>query len=65
MSRRPARFTQADVARARRAAPDCVVEIMPDGVIRIIPVEQGLTLPGSEASLDRELQEHLRTHGHG
>lgn len=41
MSRRPARVTQADVARAIRAADQCgsqrVVEIMPDGTIRIVP----------------------------
>ncbi len=41
MSRRPARVTQADVARAIRAADQCgsqrVVEITPDGTIRIVP----------------------------
>lgn len=41
MSRRPARVTQADVARAIRAADQCssqrVVEIAPDGTIRIVP----------------------------
>lgn len=41
MSRRPARVTQADVARAIRAADQCasarVVEIAPDGTIRLVP----------------------------
>lgn len=41
MSRRPARITQADVARAIRAADQCdskrIVEIAPDGTIRLIP----------------------------
>lgn len=42
MSRRPAAFTQADVARALRAAEQVApgrmaVEIDPDGVIRLIP----------------------------
>src|SRR4051812_10888782 len=48
MSRRPARVTQADVARAIRAADQCgsgrVVEIMPDGIIRIVPAELGRPL---------------------
>jgi hypothetical protein len=42
MSRRPAKVTQADVARVIRAAQQAapgrlVVEITPDGVIRIVP----------------------------
>jgi hypothetical protein len=39
MSRTPARCTQADVARAIRAAQQCgagVVEITPEGIIRIV-----------------------------
>lgn len=44
MSRRPARVTQADVARAIRAADQCgsdrVVEIAPDGTIRIVPRDE-------------------------
>jgi hypothetical protein len=39
-----ARVTQSDMARAVRAAHSapvpCVVEIAPDGTIRIVPVEQ-------------------------
>jgi hypothetical protein len=38
MSRTPARFTQADVARSIRAAKQAgagVVELLPDGTIRI------------------------------
>jgi hypothetical protein len=41
MSRRPARFTQADVHRAvkavMRAGVNMAVEIAPDGTIRIVP----------------------------
>lgn len=39
MSRRPALVTQADIARALRAAGDeRAVEILPDGTIRIVPL---------------------------
>jgi hypothetical protein len=41
MSRRPARFTQADIYRAikaiQQAGSDMVVEIVPDGTMRIVP----------------------------
>jgi hypothetical protein len=44
MSRRPAAITQADVARALRAVEQVrypgVVEITPDGTIRIVPLSQ-------------------------
>jgi len=44
MSRTPAKFTQADIARALRAAAQCdlCVEIVlePDGRIRIIPSDK-------------------------
>ena len=43
MSRRPARFTQADVARAIRAVKQTgssmAVEVAPDGTIRLVPVD--------------------------
>jgi hypothetical protein len=43
MPRRPARFTQADIARAIRAAEQAgsprTVEIAPDGTIKLVPVE--------------------------
>ncbi len=43
MSRRPAVITQADVARAIRAADQAgslrVVEITPQGVIRLVPAD--------------------------
>lgn len=39
MTRRPARFTQADLDRAlkaaERAGPDVAVDILPDGTIRL------------------------------
>jgi hypothetical protein len=42
MSRTPARFTQADIARVLRAVAQCgldaAVELGPDGVIRIVKV---------------------------
>lgn len=69
MSRMASPFRQSDVQRALRACRaegvKAVVEITRNGNIQIIPIEEGLTLPGSEASLDRELREHARTHGHG
>jgi hypothetical protein len=43
MSRTPAKFTQADIARALRAVSQCelVAEVIlePDGRIRIVPTE--------------------------
>jgi hypothetical protein len=44
MTRRAAKITQADLARAIRAAEQVapgrrVVEITPDGLIRIVPIE--------------------------
>lgn len=44
MPRTPAKFTQADIARATRAAmqagPDMVVELVADGTIRISKAAQ-------------------------
>lgn len=42
MSRRPARFTEADLYRAARAAKraGAIAEAMPDGRIRLVPVDQ-------------------------
>jgi hypothetical protein len=44
MSRRPARCTQADIARAIKAVEQThahmVVEILPDGTIRIEPADE-------------------------
>jgi hypothetical protein len=38
MSRRPLRFTEADLRRAKKVAgPDMAVEILPDGTIRLVP----------------------------
>ena len=49
MPRTPARFTQADIARAIRAI-DAIgtlhsIEIAPDGTIRIVPYEPGTKRP--------------------
>ena len=59
MSCRPASFTQADVARALRAAEQVAtgkiaVEIAPGGVIRIVPIEAH---PGSPANFESALPE--------
>lgn len=42
MSRRAARFTEADLFRAAKAAKraGAIAEAMPDGRIRLIPVDQ-------------------------
>lgn len=44
MSRRAARFTQADIARAIKAVEqtgaNMCVEITPDGTIRIVPIPE-------------------------
>jgi len=42
MTRRPARFTEADLYRAARAAKraGAIAEAMPDGRIRLVPVDQ-------------------------
>jgi hypothetical protein len=42
MSRRPAAFTEADIKRARKAAPDCTIEIVRPGgtIIRLLPGEK-------------------------
>jgi hypothetical protein len=47
VSRRPARFTQADIARAiravRQAGAGMAVEVLPNGIIRISPQESGIS----------------------
>lgn len=52
-----ARVTQGDMARAVRAAHSapvpCVVEIAPDGTIRIVPVEQAQ--PVKPVAIKREV----------
>lgn len=56
MSRRPALVTQADVARALRAAEQCreprVVEITPEGIIRIVPASDRSPTPETYQPLD-------------
>jgi hypothetical protein len=58
MSRRPAIITQADVARAIRAAQQCgagAVEIKPDGTIRIAPSPE--SKPGVEqTAIERDVK---------
>jgi hypothetical protein len=54
---RPARVTQSDMARAVRAADagrvPRVVEIAPDGTIRIVPVDQ--VQPVKPVAIKREV----------
>ncbi len=59
MSRRPARVTQADIARALRAAEQVgawvTVEIRPDGTIRLVPAAKGeATEPAKPAVAEEE-----------
>jgi hypothetical protein len=57
MSRTPARFTQADVARTIRAAKQAgagVVELLPDGTIRISLLD-GSQMPAPPVEPDREI----------
>jgi hypothetical protein len=56
MSRTPARFTQADVARSIRAAKQAgagAVELLPDGTIRIRL--DGLQKPSQPVEPDQEV----------
>jgi hypothetical protein len=59
MSRTPARITQADVARAIRAAQQCgagVVEIRPDGTIRVvIAQESAVRAPNAGLEVDNKV----------
>lgn len=59
MSRRPARFTQADIYRAARAAQRAgmAVEAMPDGRIRLVPVDD--VGPAPESTVEIELPRPL------
>lgn len=57
MSRRPARFTEADVQRALKAAqkvklPIAAVRIQPDGTILIIPGEPESVQPSASNPWD-------------
>jgi hypothetical protein len=57
MSRRAAKITQADVARAIRAAEQVapgrrVVEVTPEGVIRIVPLDGSPAAAGPRSAHD-------------
>jgi hypothetical protein len=57
MSRRPALTTQADVARAIRAAQQCgagVVEIKPDGTIRVVVEKSTIPVQAPEPALEQD-----------
>ena len=49
MPRRPARVTQADIARALRAAVQVGarvrIDVHPDGMISLVPIEEGQPEP--------------------
>jgi hypothetical protein len=56
VSRRPARVTQADVARALRAAKQegaAGVDVLPDGTIRVLLVAPETATRESERQVDR------------
>ena len=55
MSRRPARFTEADVRRAAKVAKQLglAVEITPDGTIRLAPAT--VTTPAEASRPEREI----------
>ena len=55
MSRRPARFTEADIRRAAKVAKQlCLaVEIAPDGTIRLVPA--AVTNSSMAAPPEREI----------
>jgi hypothetical protein len=55
MSRRPARFTEADVRRAAKVAKQLglAVEIAPDGTIRLVP--ETVTKGTEAAPQEREI----------
>lgn len=62
MGRRPARFTQADLARCIRAAQQCgasQVVVLPDGTIRIDLQSSNDTPTDDEASQRRRFGERL------
>ena len=58
MPRTPAKVTQADIARALRAAEQAgvrvVVEIAPDGTIRLIPATNNQELSRGQLPVERE-----------
>lgn len=60
LSRRPAHFTQADIARAIRAmnqtgSPFVAIEIMPDGVVRLIPASEPQKAQGGKVAATKEI----------
>ena len=61
MSRRPARFTQADVVRAIKAAEQAAkpmaIDILPDGTIRLTPAAGVSSRDLIQDELDREIAE--------
>lgn len=58
MSRRPARFTQADIRRAiaavEKSGAQLAVEILPDGTIRLVPVPPPHAIPKKTGAFDME-----------
>lgn len=63
MSRRPARFTETDIRKAvKAAAGKMAVEMLPSGVIRLVPVAD-LTSAEYADELDRELTEFRSREG--
>jgi hypothetical protein len=64
------KVTKTDLERVVGVLRDAGVTIaevdVTPGRVRLVTTEgRGLTLPGDDAELDRELAEHMRQHGHG
>jgi hypothetical protein len=57
MPRTPAKTTQADIARALRAieqtGAQMIIEITPDGIIRLIPVDHRLPEDACLSTVER------------
>lgn len=54
MTRRPSRFTAADVRRARKALGEpCMVEMLPDGTVRVIPIPPQDARSGPDEKLEK------------
>ena len=56
MANRPAKNTQAEIARALRAVKQCglemAVEILPDGTIRLVPADAPARQPLATAPVE-------------
>jgi hypothetical protein len=65
--KQPQRFTQREIERAGRGAPDRTIRICRDGTLELVPVSEGINKrqDASGDDLDRELKELEARHGQG